>query len=164
MPRTRLHIVLLSSTLALWITSSFWQLSFTTRPLGIGALFGLVLVSGPGEHNDVIFETNGLFSIYEYECDLIFPLPYFVLEPWRPHFLRQMSWAVGIPFWLIMLPIIAHLYWVIRRHRQRILQNKCVHCGFDLRACTGDICTECGRKIQRPNPKNLLDGNSYGQM
>ncbi len=62
------------------------------------------------------------------------------------------GWFVVVPYWLISgvlaLPLVAGsaIRWARKRRTRRcVRENRCVRCGYDLRA-SGDICPECGRK------------------
>src|SRR5687767_242396 len=37
----------------------------------------------------------------------------------------------------------------IRRHRRRVDDGRCTHCGYDLRACV-ERCSECGETVPSP--------------
>lgn len=162
--KSRFQLVLLLSIVACWIASSIWTFQFATTHIGIYAMFREILITGPGVFNDTSIAAHGVFSIHEYDCNSVFPRPYFAIEPWFPHAFRQMSWAIGIPYWILALAVVARWGWVARRLRKRIAKGECPHCGYDLRSATGTVCSECGRTIVQPKPNELFDGNSYGQM
>jgi hypothetical protein len=61
-------------------------------------------------------------------------------------------WRANIPLWmptglLLIWPVAVGARWAalkLQRHRDGI----CGHCGYDLRGCMGQICTECGAETQ----------------
>ena len=54
--------------------------------------------------------------------------------------------SVAVPFWLLCLPpalVLLGSLFVLRRARAALRENRCLNCGYDLRA-SPDRCPECG--------------------
>jgi hypothetical protein len=61
---------------------------------------------------------------------------------------------VTVPYWLLavitaILPAIVGVRLVRAvKLRRRISRGMCPHCGYDLRGSSGEVCSECGTKIE----------------
>jgi hypothetical protein len=56
--------------------------------------------------------------------------------------------SVAVPFWLLCLPpalVLLGSLFVLRRARAALRENRCLKCGYDLRA-SPDRCPECGTR------------------
>lgn len=70
--------------------------------------------------------------------------------------------GIVAPFWfLILLLCIPPFFWVLRtwRLKRRKAANRCLHCGYDLRASVGQ-CPECGAPIPQSPNSRLGDSKS----
>lgn len=69
--------------------------------------------------------------------------------------------VVAVPTWLmpIAFGVCAFICWFYGPHRRRvrILQGKCVCCGYDLRGGPGKICPECGAAKGLDNQGAITD-------
>ena len=63
---------------------------------------------------------------------------------------RRTSWAVGLPYWMLAVPLLVlHAGVLVRSLRAcaRLARSKwgyCRHCGYDLRGGGSPVCPECG--------------------
>ncbi len=140
----RVHGLICLSIITVWIVSTIWTLSVTTRPIQVSFMWGAVYVFGSGEFNDLQLETEGHFSIVRSRNVHVFSWPHFVLEPWRPHPARQTSWSFSIPFWLPLIVVAVRWNILERRAFHRATIGHCLRCGYDLHGLSDSVCPECG--------------------
>jgi hypothetical protein len=148
------RFVLLICTLLLFLLAAIWlRGEFVHDQLTINMHDHMFIVGSFPNHIDLILyrasNFTGKFLDLTTRAKFVPSMPIF----WQCRFVATPNkFELALPWWLptiFLLGMIGYRQFIRTRTRNRQTRNRCVHCGYDLRA-TPDKCPECGTAISHP--------------